>query len=113
MLQCWQITSKIFLQIASHQNKRAIYLQIPSRSLIFAPTFKFITLKTIIMKKGVLNILVVLAVFVGFSSCSSDCYTCVLLGVSETLCEEDYPDSDSFQLAVDAFELLGADCTKN
>lgn len=66
------------------------------------------------MKKGVLNILAVLAVMSSLVSCNNNtCYDCVLLGVTETLCEEDYPDSDSFNLAVDAFQLLGADCTKN
>lgn len=77
------------------------------------PGICFFTFKTIIMKKGILSLFVFASLAVFVSCNTNECYTCDLFGIDTEICEEDYPDNESFELAIDALEVSGATCTKN
>ena len=46
---------------------------------------------------------------VGMTSCDNECMDCTTLGITEKICEDDFGSKDEYDLAIQAFELLG-DC---
>ena len=62
------------------------------------------------MKKIILSIVVLAALSVGISSCSS-CQTCTVSGLASVeYCSKDFPSKASFETAMDALNAAGVDC---
>ena len=62
------------------------------------------------MKKIILSIVVLAALSVGISSCSSSCQTCSDGYIEVNYCSTDFPSKAAFNTAMDAERALGYDC---